>query len=100
MERKIIVNPDHFNLSAEKLYEMLCKNIVGKKSLYEIYSADHAGIQFMNKGKESHILKQEMIAVLENIHKSHEFSVKDLHKLETKNQAPILAFLMNGDVVY
>jgi hypothetical protein len=99
MERRIIVNPDHFNLSTEKLYDMLCKNIK-VKSAYEIYSADQAGIQFMNKGKEMHILKEDIIPVLDHIRKNHEFGPKDLHKLELKNQAPMMTFLRDGDVVY
>ena len=100
MERKIIVNPDHFNLSTEKLYEMLCKNVLVKKSIYSIQSADHAGIQFSSKDKDHHILKEEMMKVLDNIHKTHEFKIGDLKKLDAKNQAPVMAFLIAGDVVY
>jgi len=102
MERKLIVNPDHFRLSVEQLYTMLCKNITGKKSDYEIYSADNAGIQFIknSSGQEMHILKEEMISVLDNIRKTHEFRIADLKKLELKKQAPIMMFLKDGDVVY
>jgi hypothetical protein len=100
MDRKIIVNQDHFKLNTEQLYTLLCKNIQGKKSIYSILSADHAGIQFSKDKKDYHILKEEIIAVLDQIRKTHEFSMKDLKKLELKKQAPVMTFLIAGDIVY
>jgi hypothetical protein len=108
--KKLIVNPDHFNLSVEQLYTMLCKKILEKKIVksiyekvpYEIYSADHAGIQFvrLETDKEQHLLKQEMIALLDNIKKTHEFRMQDVKVLAEKKQIPAVAFLLVGDIIY
>ena len=110
MIRKLIVNPDYFTFSVEKLYEMLCKKILNKhvvkikedKASYEIYSADSAGIQFLREetGQEWHITKEEMIEVLTHLKRSHEFSIKDLKNLVEKKQSPIVTFLLVGDIVY
>lgn len=110
MNRKLIVNPDYFTLSVEKLYEMFCKKLLEKHFIkskedvasYEIYSADDTGIQFIkvNNGQESHIPKEEMISVLTNIKKSHEFSPKSLKELVERKQSPIITFLLVSDIIY
>jgi hypothetical protein len=110
MNRKLIVNPDYFAFSVEKLYEMLCKKILAKHVIknkefsgsYEIYSADDSGIQFLKEssGQESHITKEEMTKILAKLKGSHEFSILDLKALLEKKQSPIVMFLMAGDILY
>jgi hypothetical protein len=108
MIKKIIVNPDYFTWNVDRQYEMICKKILAKhvirdnKISYEIYTADGAGIQFLieSSGQELHITKEEMISVLTNIKKSHEFSTKDLSKMVEKKQSAVLTFLTVSDVLY
>jgi len=110
MNRKLIVNPDYFTLNVEQLYDMLCKKILEKKTIkseyekvpYEIYSADHAGIQFirLETGQEWHILKSEMLLVLEHLRKTHEFRMQDIKNLVERKQSPTIAFLVASDIIY